>query len=273
MPTWTAYAAALRDRLAQPGFRILELPDVAHNVLLERAISARRPFGGHDSGYRDTLIWFGVQSLAVDDEVVLISENREDFGFKGTPEALHSHLVEDLKAGGLDDRVTLLHSTERFIELYVPPDAEALYALEHKLAQTDSRLRNALLGVIAKSLEGQSLDDQEGLRLPCADALEGSTIQAVEELSEVTVSSARRLDDHRAVLEARATAVVSADYFIYKADLYASGEEEQVDILDSDWNRHYVWAQAELGAHLELAATVDVDADEVLDLDIAELSF
>src|SRR5690242_3586902 len=43
------YSRTLRARLSEDGCEILDLPDVPHDTLVNRAVAKRRPFQGHDS--------------------------------------------------------------------------------------------------------------------------------------------------------------------------------------------------------------------------------
>jgi hypothetical protein len=99
-----------------------------------------------------------------------------------------------------------------------------------------------------------------------------TTVQAVEGLGDLTIVTARRLDERETVVNATVGATLSVDYFIFKADLYSSGEEEHVEILDSNWNEHYVSALTELETRIDLVCTVDAGADEVLEVEIIDVS-
>jgi rRNA-processing protein FCF1 len=268
------YERTLAERLSEAGTRVLPLPDVDHDLVVDRAVAGRRPFKGHDSGYRDTLIWLTLLEAARDDEVVLLSANVDDFGIKGQPEVLHEDLAGDLRDAGLpEERIRLIGSTERFIALHVPSDAQALQQLELAVEEEGSALRADLLAALARGLEGQSLDDYENVHLPGAEAREGSTVGAVDELEDVQLRQARGLSDDEVVLELSARVDLSVDYFVFKADWYSNEDHaEGVWVIDGDWNDHYVFVAATMPADVDLVATVGRDAHNVIDLDVVDVA-
>ena len=76
----TNEVASFRERLEAQFDRVLDYPDIQHEVLVMRAVTRTRPFDEEGEGYRDALIWETILKLAseVDSEVVFIS-NDNDF--------------------------------------------------------------------------------------------------------------------------------------------------------------------------------------------------
>ena len=62
----------------------------------------------------------------------------------------------------------------------------------------------------------------------------------------------RRLSDQTVLIEARAIVPVDLEFFVYKPDYYLFDEDSRPDIIESDWNDHYMWCSgtAEVSVNL-----------------------
>jgi rRNA-processing protein FCF1 len=105
-----AYLPNLRTELQEDEVRIPDLPQVALDELVRRAIAERRPFRA-GRGFRDTLIWLNAIELAAEDEVVLVSSDKAFRRSDAEEDVLHEHLRQDLVAAGLDEERVQLHPT------------------------------------------------------------------------------------------------------------------------------------------------------------------
>nr|ACA50956.1 conserved hypothetical protein [Mycobacterium marinum DL240490] len=96
---------------------------------MQRAIDRRKPYQegeGKKDGFRDTLIWYTTQHIAVADrdcEIWLVSTNHRDFGDKSQavdheacPYPLHPHLLEDLDTADLSGRVSYVRTLGRLVQ-------------------------------------------------------------------------------------------------------------------------------------------------------------
>jgi hypothetical protein len=158
----SSYAGRLRESLQELKAVVVKPPEVAHTTLVERAASRRRPCDDHGDGYRDTLNWLTVLSLASeypDDQITWVSDNTHDFGMDNSSE-LHEDLVADLAAIGADKRVRWLRTL---------PDLVLTLAAEHApeapadLTAIQGRLRDEALSAyieaeILAAAVGNSLD-------------------------------------------------------------------------------------------------------------------
>ena len=109
------YEDALANRIESAGIVVEPVPAVDHLAIARRASLDRAPYaGGTKDGYRDTLIWLTLLSVADqshDEEIWFVSNNTLDFGptkgdwtgpKNGTREScpilFHSHLREELES-------------------------------------------------------------------------------------------------------------------------------------------------------------------------------
>jgi hypothetical protein len=92
------YRAYLTERFDERlGFIVLPWPDVLHQELVRRAVDRTPPFDSTGGGYRDSLIWADVASLARDGhEVALVTADKgfagKDGGLAGALQAEINHL-------------------------------------------------------------------------------------------------------------------------------------------------------------------------------------
>jgi DNA-binding transcriptional ArsR family regulator len=102
-----SYNEMLYATLADLKATIIAPPDVEHAELVRRAASRRKPCNSSGDGYRDTLNWLtllAVVSNNLDDQVIWVSNNSQDFG-AGDNEELHEDLKEELRRLGAEKRV------------------------------------------------------------------------------------------------------------------------------------------------------------------------
>lgn len=134
------YEDHLRERVAWCRGTVAPIPDVSHEEIVDRTISAKRPFReSGDNGYRDYLIWKTVLGLVTGTPygcASFITKNHRDFA--SDVDELHQQLVEDVKASNTQQwRVRLFTSVRGFIR-HMDSDPE----------------------VAARALLGELLDDE-----------------------------------------------------------------------------------------------------------------
>jgi hypothetical protein len=156
------YPALLRKNLEDIKATIVEPPAVDHMVLVERAVSRRRPCNENGDGYRDSLNWMTVLALAAkypDDELVWVSENSKDFGGHDK-DGLHDDLLQELESVGAAGRVRWFRNLPSLItklaaehSLTVGADLRAIRDRLHR----DS-LEAYVLSDVASEANGRSLE-------------------------------------------------------------------------------------------------------------------
>jgi hypothetical protein len=161
------YEDALKTRLTEIGAEIVPIPESVEILdVMQRAIDRRAPYSeGKKDGFRDTLIWHTARRIAADDtdcEVWLVSANHTDFGDKtedleACPYPLHPHLIEDLEADELSDRVSYVRTVGRLKQHLagtydgLPPDD--LEALANCLSEDEfeAHLSGEVLGLMVNN--------------------------------------------------------------------------------------------------------------------------
>jgi len=106
----------------------IPIPDIPHQILVQRAICRIRPFKDDDKGYRDTLIWMSLWARlkGSDDSVVLITNDEVFYKDKQTNE-LHPDLSNELVKDGISpDRFVLYRSLNEFVDDFVSPKLKGL---------------------------------------------------------------------------------------------------------------------------------------------------
>jgi predicted nucleic acid-binding protein len=108
----SAYEEHLRRALtlADTSF---DVPTVDPAEVADRVIRRAKPFKDDGSGYVDMLVWLRVRQLADDDDVALISDNRQDFGGSKNG-GLDSELEDELAGRQVTGRVTRYSSPSDF---------------------------------------------------------------------------------------------------------------------------------------------------------------
>jgi predicted nucleic acid-binding protein len=141
-----AYRADLWRTLTNSGVRLLDLPDVAHRDLVERALARRAPFDDRgQAGYRDALIWHNLLEIAASGQMVIFVTNDGDFLDRNDRTQLHPDLVQDVRVAGLDPtRIRPVGSLKEAVNEVIEPGAE------------DPRLSARSIGK-RRELEGRSV--------------------------------------------------------------------------------------------------------------------
>ncbi|MDQ3933062.1 MAG: PIN domain-containing protein [Actinomycetota bacterium] len=276
--TVATYERLLRERLADVRANVLPLPNVPEQDVIDRALARRKPFKRSDAGYRDTLIWESVLRVAQDDDVVLISNNQNDFGEDDTPESLASHLKEDLAAAGLPaERVVLVHDTTPFIDRYVPASAVLLQQVRDATQTPESPLFAQFASVIQQAVldypvgretpRGDRLDE---IRLPYGGEADGANVSMFGDVTDIEIHEARDLAGNEAVLEFSADVEVTIEYFLPKWEAWQIDEDEspRATFVERDWNEHYSWVEAELELDLVLVGTFDTEQNDLTEVEI-----
>jgi hypothetical protein len=91
------YAAELWQTLMSAGVRLLELPEISHRPVVERALARRAPFDARGrNGYRDVLSWHSVLEVAASGQMVILVTKDGGFLHPEHPEQLNPDLADEL---------------------------------------------------------------------------------------------------------------------------------------------------------------------------------
>ena len=266
-----AYQEALSARLTALGATRPTHADVPHDAVVERALKTRKPFGQSDRGYRDCLLWEVILTKVAsgDDQTFLVSDNTRDFADKNPDDGLHSDFREDLSRAGLpEDCVILYTSLRNLVEHQIATGlrtavdgvSEAICKGTYAGFNLVGWLRDSDLDLVEKC----NADIEEIIGIPELESPEVTHVEPPEPTG-VSVDKAYRTDDEHVVIYATVEADVTVDGYIFKAEYYGLDDSCPLEIMDDDWNKHYMWAQLNVTLPLHIALVLDVIANEVVD--------
>ena len=240
---------ALETRFQDTDCRILDYPDVEHEDLAKRATTRRKPFKSSGEGYRDSLIWETTLSLATDvsSQVALLSKNTNDF--EGTEGKLHQQLLEDMTDRELSEgKIILVPSLFQFVNDHVTPALQKIEEFQTEISPLIAETRNVerLSLAIQNAYQGAEWN-QEDLGLTWE--YETLYLSMVEDVSNVTIIETRKLQEGKYLMVIEADLDCVFDAFISKSDLISIEDDSRLDVIDPDWNRHYVYAQVNVPFH------------------------
>lgn len=265
------FEGRLRAKLSAAKARILPLPEVSHEELINRALLERKPFRnkGVDpekrgpDGYRDTLIWMSVVETSRELErhglLVVVTNNYKDFCDRDD-ENLSSDLLADLyvphptikRIKNLQALQPLVADSLSPATLTTPPTVEM-----------NARTRHAVIGACEELLGARVANPEyewsdslqfEDIDLP--SALQSITIENVQpEIETIELSSYGGYDSGNSLAILTVQAQVQFDGFMDKSVYY--DKESEVELHDGEWSNHTVWAFVQRDVQLTFHATVD----------------
>lgn len=129
------YAAELWRTLMRAGVRLLELPEISHRPVVERALARRAPFDTRGrTGYRDVLIWHSVLEVAASGQMVILVTKDGGFLHPEHPEQLNPDLADELLELGLaPNRVRPVGSIKEAVCEVIQPAQKVLGDLRKRL--------------------------------------------------------------------------------------------------------------------------------------------
>jgi hypothetical protein len=271
--TIATYEQTLKDTLLRTGATIRSYPTTSHEQLVAKCLARKRPFSeDRQKGYRDALIWESILEILVEDEVAFITNNSNDF-FEKDKLVLHPHLLEDLLRDNIDaNQITVFKDLHSFVDVYVKPTMETLDLesvrsdLSFGLGRYDKEvIADAILQALNSYDYGDEIQPHE-IGLP--SEVETVTVSYVEDLSDFHTVDAHKLSSGAWFIEATATFSYQFDFFIFKADWYAMEEEAPIVVIDSDWNDHYIFAQAMKPIQVSFTLTFDESTGTVTSIEV-----
>lgn len=262
------YRASLESVLAASGAQIVPYPKDLRPAV-PWAVLRRRPFDQGGNGFPDAVIWLTVLQVAKEhdgEEIALVTADNDFAVSKSDPE-LADALRDDLEARGRPrDQVRRVPGVSAFVE------------------ELGQRLE-ASRGRAEELIEKRAFDAEIESRILYAEVEQGPLRLGVELDNDPTVTgwdlAGIRLDDavtlpgDRIYLEATAQGYAMLNLVIYRADYYLAMEANYVPftVSNSELNRHYLEAEAELTLELALAITANEDGtDAQVDLLGVELA-
>jgi hypothetical protein len=278
LPVRDAYAERLRERLENARVHIPDLTDLPHDLVVDRALSRRRPFDsqGH-KGYRDTLIWHNVLDLLVKGEEVLFVTRDGDFLDKDHTGKLHRHLLDDLAEQEIDSSsIRVCDSLDAAVKITLEPAREVLEKLRLRL-DTDTEFRERLdqelegLAVDTYSIEDDEVEVAIGSEFqPFSDGIEERELEEVYGFGAITLNDAHQISENRFVVTAEVTAEASYRLLLGTSGFWRNPRRVPVD-LDLTADERHAYISGSASVILLLRAEYDSGADELGELELEQM--
>lgn len=103
--------------------------NISQSMVVQRAMSSRRPFQANEKGYRDTLIWLSLLQYLkeedIDGDVAFITTNINDF-MGADKSSFHPDLLDDIPSAGLQCRMHCFSSLSSFLSKNVDSQAHLI---------------------------------------------------------------------------------------------------------------------------------------------------
>jgi hypothetical protein len=268
------YRETLNGALAKEGVTIAGPPADAGRIA-EWVAMRREPIPGDGSGTVDAQIWLtAVEAAGEDEEVVLISNNHDDFAASEDKTVLHAVLKGDLRERHLDDEsVQLLPRIVDFLNLHIEPDEEATGKAEALLANPQRR------GDLVREIEGAvdwfplNAEDQEWDTVLKAE-IDEATLAAFDISGLRLIRAEAGPRGTYMTIEAYGDANLDIGMFKYEASSLRPDSPIEVD--EWDWNESMSQAHATVPARLRLEILLDqtgfgISVDEVEPVDVEDV--
>jgi hypothetical protein len=278
------YKKKLLKRLKDLDAKILPLPHVKLQMILDRDLDERKPFESSGKGFRDTLIWETILNVCEEhnEDVVLISNDRgynDLSNEKNNNQRLHEHLLADLEARGIEEkRIKIRRSLREFNNDFSIPMMDNVYRegddLRGTLAETLDPVR---------MLNGYKKDaiEQIGEKLPELLSIDPGSI---ERLSFIDWPGGTRLFSVTDLGNNRISAVIRTS-IVFDIKLNVNWEEDihiigfrahkTIIILESQWNQTLKLFSHVLRINLiaEFVFEWDIIDKKAINLDLSQMAF
>jgi hypothetical protein len=194
---------------------------------------------------------------AAEDEVVLVTNNKHDFG--AAPD-LASELAQELTAEGIDaEQVRLANSIRDAVRLHVGPSADARTRVQALLR--GQAFRDRLYEAVNESVllrEVSAPEDDELSLLDVSDV----QIVSVQDLRDIELDDAYEVDDNAVSFNFGATIDAEVDFHPYKYEI-ASADVPGVHVSDWDWNESVVLASKTVEFTIEATGDYNSESDDL----------
>lgn len=245
------YEIELKARCHSLQINTLDYPQAKHRNIALKDLYAQKPFRklkDGNIGYRDALIWESILEFCHrahnESEIYYISENIKDFASNERTE-LHEDLKKDLKKNGFaEDRVKLVSDIHKYVEEEIVADLLVLENYKAELTKTGGIGNIDVKAIIDEKASNETIefyiseDEHMGPSPFIPYYYENPSIVNTE-VSKIQYD-VRKLSDSDNIITAMVEIEADMDAFIYKGDLALIADGESPDIIDRNWNKHYV---------------------------------
>lgn len=267
-----AYTTRLAEIFKNYNGAIIPYPLVSHQRIAHKAIRKTKPFNASEKGYRDALIWENVKSLIpevginpIKNNIIFITGNKRDFCSNEAD--LHQDLFDELHEGGLDETtIKVFNSTDSFANEIAKLFFEQSFSFKEKLEGKEIEnfdFEELLTDALRDELDKTDLSEIDAI--PYSDF--DTTIRYIEKIFELAIGDVRKLNAVEYLVEVTCKAEMEIDFFMEKSYHYSS-EDKGYSVEDADWNKHVIWASAQVEPELNISVILDSDEMSISSLQI-----
>ncbi|MGI5238809.1 PIN domain-containing protein [Dactylosporangium sp. CA-139066] len=271
------------------GVQIEPVPDhVDIETVLQRDLARKKPFTDNGKGFRDTLVWETAKRVVMrsegGDKIFLVTKNSTDYCDETG--ALAPELCAEVKsAAGELTRVAdleqlLKHGTFAPMVAGLTRTAEQLSAFlelgarnrseDAEPLSVDQVVKNAVIHALER-LTGEDVETgnatTSGLdftKLGIPSELESLSIDTVEpDESTLMWQIYETYQDTTLLILAEIDAEITLDGFAYKSDIGHREEEDDIYVLEWDWNDHVAHVGTTANARLTFQIRLEQGMDVV----------
>ncbi len=253
-----------------------DYPIVSHKIVVQRALERKKPFkeDGKD-GYRDYLIWLSfldVVSHYTSEDACFITLNTHDFSDPVKKNELHQQLQKDIEEKGIKlSRVSYFTSLKDFIEQQVKPGLHVIEEHEkliEELKADRAGFIDPLEVALTEKLQGLDLTEYNVF---VVEEGENPSVSNIDEVSETNIDQVSEVSETELLLTIRVKVLCNIDFFIFKSDYLVMEDTNQFSIIDSDWNKHYMWAETPMELEVSLEVVYGKDKKQIKSIDIEDI--
>ena len=236
------FESNFRDRLKALNIRVLPLPTLPHQEMLNRDKENRRPFVA-GRGYRDALIWESIlKDLdAEPSDFIFVTANSKDFAAKVGDDQLHSDLKQDLESIEPACSGRLFATLKSFVDANIKPMLKSVDELKRAL-QTDSYPLFTVEQVVNEQIDrlvNVEISTHD-IRVTDVDLDEPITIESADDVTDVQIERVLEMNSGRLYVEGTFACTATIEGYVFKADAYGIEEGGRIHISNWHWNEHYV---------------------------------
>jgi len=267
-----AYQQRMNERLEGLRAEVIQYNHITHQQILTRADQGRKPFRASDKGYKDTLIWEGVLSIATQaSRTCFITQNYRDFR-ESKEGPLHPDLLRDVRDQGLpEDSIVICNSIKQFVDLYL---SSYLNKLAGEVLDSLKTGQYGKFNIVYWFMENrdsiiEAVDKDAGTILSHEHYFEDINVSYIEDPERIEVGEAFDIENEQVYFDITLFADTTFDFYIYKSDLYAIEDDYPLlDVQDYDWNEYYAWAQMTLLVPIRISIVFDVLQESVEEFEV-----
>jgi hypothetical protein len=267
------YEFRLRSRVDETAYSPTH-NQIAHQDILHRCFSKKKPFRNNGKGYRDALIWeVLIREVASNEDVTyLVTRNHHDFA-EEDGKRLHTDLLADLESRSINvDYVGVYETLESLVEEQVKPNLHSTQALPE--------IKNGFRGSFSfqmwfedhKDDIMEQIDAEHVINQIYNTYLDEPTISYIEDPISYEVSDVYELDEERAFIDIDTVVEIQFQFFIAKNEFHLC-DDLPIEIEDPNWNKWVMLAAdlVELRLQLELIYNARENHIEEFDVTLPEI--